>query len=239
MTRTHTKLTRPAKERALSRLQGLLGAAVLACLIAGGIVLATASSAIAHDGLISTDPEADDTLTTSPPQITLTFSGELLDAEGASLIEVVGENGRDITDGEPTIEGTVLTQKLSEESGGGTFTVRWRVVSSDGHPISDEYSYTVNGPASPGTGTGTDSPTPGPEEAEQTPEQSPPPAEAAEGPGHGEPTGGGAFPPALFILGFALLLGGTAFAVILPARNRRLRRAAARTASRGEIPDDA
>ena len=61
--------------------------------------------------------------------------------------------------GDPVLDGTRLTQPLAG-SASGTVTVLWRVVSSDGHPVSGELSFTVgDGSVAP---NGTQTPLPGP-----------------------------------------------------------------------------
>ena len=50
--------------------------------------------------------------------------------------------------GAPVVADTVLTQPLAGEAS-GVVTVLWKVVSSDGHPISGEYSFTVDAPRPP------------------------------------------------------------------------------------------
>ena len=47
-------------------------------LLGAGLTLAVATPAQAHDELVSSYPEADSTITGSPAEITLSFSGELI-----------------------------------------------------------------------------------------------------------------------------------------------------------------
>lgn len=127
-----------------------------ALLIAFGTVLAAASPASAHDELIGSDPAAGGTLDALPAQLTLTFSAEIADDEGASVVEVTDAAGTSLTGGTPTVRDNVLTQPLAGAASGAV-KVLWKVVSSDGHPISGEYSFTVEGAPAP---TETAAPTP-------------------------------------------------------------------------------
>ncbi|KJL42520.1 MULTISPECIES: copper resistance protein CopC [Microbacterium] len=127
-----------------------------ALLLAFGVVLATASPALAHDELLGSDPAADSTLDALPAQLTLTFSAEIADDDGASVVEVTDSSGSSLVDGAPTVQDNVLTQPLAGEASGAV-RVLWKVVSSDGHPISGEFSFTVTGAPTP---TETASPTP-------------------------------------------------------------------------------
>ena len=138
-----------------------------ALLVAFGIVVAAASPAHAHDELLGSDPAADSSLDALPAQLTLTFSGEIADDEGASVVEVTDAAGASLADGTPTVRDNVLTQPLTGAASGAV-KVLWKVVSSDGHPISGEFSFTVAGAPAP---TPTESATPTPTET-ATPSES-------------------------------------------------------------------
>jgi methionine-rich copper-binding protein CopC len=97
-----------------------------------GIVFAGAP-AWAHDELIGADPATGARVDALPAEITMTFSGVLMDEPGATDVVVTDAAGTDLTSGDPVIDGTRLTQQLSG-SAAGEVTVIWRVVSSDGHP---------------------------------------------------------------------------------------------------------
>ena len=128
-----------------------------ALLVAFGVVLATASPAHAHDELLGSDPAQGSTLDALPAQLTLTFSAEIADDEGASVVEVTDASGASLVDGTPTVQDNVLTQPLAGEASGAV-TVLWKVVSSDGHPISGQFSFTVAGAPTP-TESATPTPT--------------------------------------------------------------------------------
>lgn len=117
-----------------------------------------ASPASAHDELIGSDPAADAHLDAVPQELQLTFSGLLLDEPGATQVVVTDAAGAALTVDDPVLDGTRLTQGLTG-SASGTVTVVWRVVSSDGHPVSGEFSFTV-GEAEATTPTPTASPAP-------------------------------------------------------------------------------
>lgn len=116
--------------------------AVLAgVVVAAALVFATAVPASAHDELQSSSPSADENLPTAPDAVTLTFSGEVL-TTGAAVI-VVDAAGRDLVVGEPEIVETTVTAPLESGLPDGGYEIRWRVVSSDGHPISGIVPFTV------------------------------------------------------------------------------------------------
>ena len=160
--------------RSLVRL--LTAAAAAALLSAGGFIVASPASA--HDELVSSDPAADASLEALPAQLTLTFSAEIADDEGASQVQVTDAAGTVHTSGSPAVTDNVLTQPL-QGAASGAVTVLWKVVSSDGHPISGEFAFTVTAPVAPTpTGSASATPTPTPDEtvaATPTPTPTPTP----------------------------------------------------------------
>ena len=119
-----------------------LAAAALVAAALAIVGLATAPAASAHDEMLGADPAADATVATLPASITLTFSGILLDEPGAAEVVVTDAAGASLVDGDPILDGTRLTQQLTG-SPSGAVSVLWKVVSSDGHPISGQYAFTV------------------------------------------------------------------------------------------------
>lgn len=144
-------------------------AAIAGLAVACGLLFAGASPASAHDELIGTDPASGVTLDASPAQLTLTFSAEIADDPGASEVQVTDAAGTSLA-GEPAAQDNVLTVPLVGEASGAV-TVLWKVVSSDGHPISGEFGFTVTPATTP-----TPTPTPTPTET-VTPEPTPSPTE--------------------------------------------------------------
>ncbi|MEV8240945.1 copper resistance CopC family protein [Microbacterium testaceum] len=116
-------------------------ASLLVALVA--LLVLPASPAFAHDELVSTDPPADAVLDALPAQITFTYSADILTEQGTAVVEVTDATGASLTEGTPVVSGTDVTQMLAG-SASGAVTVKWRVVSSDGHPIDGTFSFTVN-----------------------------------------------------------------------------------------------
>jgi methionine-rich copper-binding protein CopC len=192
--------------------------AVTGVLIAVGGLFAAAPPAAAHDQIVSSSPEAGGTVSEVPEQISLTFSGEIFADFSAVIVEVIAADGQNIATGDPTVDGTTVTQAV-QPGQVGVFTVRWRVVSSDGHPISNEYQYTVEAVAVPPS-------TPTPDVTEEpTPRPSPTATATATPAGdvHNGPSGGGEIFPGLAVLGVVVVLGGGLIIVLMVARERRRR----------------
>jgi methionine-rich copper-binding protein CopC len=129
---------------------------VVTVLLAAASILFSASAARAHEELASSDPASGATLDVLPAQLTLTFSGELLDDDGATVIAVTDAAGTSLVAGSPVVDDNVVTQPVAGDASGAV-TVVWKVVSSDGHPISGEYSFAVEAAAPVATPTPTES----------------------------------------------------------------------------------
>ena len=117
--------------------------ALAAALLTAFLVLFAPLSASAHDSLLASSPEADSTVDTLPTALTLTFSAKLIDETGATEVVVTDPSGNSVTDGAATVEGAIVTQPLAAEAPAGVYHVIWKVVSSDGHPTSGEFEFTV------------------------------------------------------------------------------------------------
>lgn len=122
----------------------------LAAATAAAALLALPAPAWAHDTLISSDPADGAQMDEAPEEIELTFSGDLQDV--GTAVQVTDSSGADVTDGDPVLNGPTVAQAVTPpgEPAGGTdggteetYTVVWRVVSSDGHPIEGTFTYDV------------------------------------------------------------------------------------------------
>lgn len=227
MTSVRNRRPSPSPTSSKRRRGFVASASLSALLVIGGAVLGTASPAAAHDELLSTYPEASATIPTDPAEISLTFTGKLQTLEGATVIEVIAEDGSNLADGAPEITEATVTQHLSDQPVVGEVTVRWRVVSSDGHPISDEYTFTVE---AMGTPSASPTPTNGASQTEESTETATPTAESGSGDIHSQPGTDLEALPILVIAGGAALLGSAALLMVMAGRDRRRRDWAAQQA---------
>ncbi|GAB6937844.1 copper resistance CopC family protein [Isoptericola variabilis] len=139
-------------------------AVLLAAVAVPVLGLAVAQPASAHDRLLSSDPADGASVDEAPAQITLVFSADVL-AAGAQ-VAVTTPDGTVPAD--VTVDGDEAVAALPADLPGGDWDVAWRVVSSDGHPIEGDLSFTVAAaPASPSpspsaVSSGTPSPTTSP-----------------------------------------------------------------------------
>ncbi|WP_298873656.1 copper resistance CopC family protein [uncultured Microbacterium sp.] len=119
------------------RFRALAGGIVVAV----AVVLASIVPASAHDQLLSSTPAEGERLASAPDEISLSFSADVLDV-GAEVV-VADADGVDWAGADPLLSAGVVTVPLRGELPAAGYEVRWRVVSSDGHPISGVVPFTV------------------------------------------------------------------------------------------------
>lgn len=124
--------------RTLIGLGGLAGIAMAA--------VAGLSPASAHNALVSANPAAGAIVTEQPGTFAITTSDVLLDSgtdSPTTFLQVRGPDASELYygDGCATVDGASLTMpvQLGEP---GVYTVFWGVVSTDGHPITGDYTFT-------------------------------------------------------------------------------------------------
>ncbi|WP_062644626.1 copper resistance CopC/CopD family protein [Streptomyces maremycinicus] len=119
----------------------LLGAVLVLLLLGGG-------PASAHAALRGADPADGSVVKTAPDAITLTFT------ESVGLLDdsfrVFDPDNRRVDTGEAEHadgRGDTARIELPAKLGTGTFTVAWRVVSADSHPIAGAFTFSVGSPS--------------------------------------------------------------------------------------------
>lgn len=116
-------------------------AAAAALVAALGTVLAPASPAAAHDVLEATEPAAGATVASVPPTIRLTFLHTPI-ALGSQIL-IRDEAGTNQSDGPVAVVDNHVTQPVKAGAPAGHYTVAWRIVSADSHPIEGTFSFTA------------------------------------------------------------------------------------------------
>uniref|UniRef100_UPI00117F3C31 copper resistance CopC family protein n=2 Tax=Streptomyces TaxID=1883 RepID=UPI00117F3C31 len=118
--------------------------AFLAALLTLLVLLGSAPPAAAHAALSGTDPRDGTVLKTAPRQLTLSFTESvgLLDGSvrlfGPDNRRVRLDEARHAPDGDDTVRVT-----LPDGLRSGTYTVAWRVVSADSHPVSGAFTFSI------------------------------------------------------------------------------------------------
>ncbi|NEV89300.1 copper resistance protein CopC/CopD [Streptomyces tendae] len=120
----------------------LLGA-VLVLLLLGG-----AGPASAHAALNSTDPGDGAVLQRAPGHVTLTFSESVgLRDDSFRVLDPGGHRVRTGVTGHAEGRSDTARVALPGGLGEGTYTVAWRVVSADSHPVSGAFTFSVGKPS--------------------------------------------------------------------------------------------
>ncbi|MGZ9139271.1 MAG: copper resistance CopC family protein [Nitrospira sp.] len=109
------------------------------------IVAAPVTSALAHSMLVKAEPPRRAVLTKSPTQVRLWFN-EKIEGDYASLV-VLDAQKQPITDAKPTL---ALGDQKSivlplPELAPGKYSVKFRVLSVDGHVVESIFDFTVKG----------------------------------------------------------------------------------------------
>jgi copper transport protein len=138
---------------------------LVACTAAMLIVLFSAGPAGAHAQLISSSPAGGATIDKSPSEIVLRFNERIEASFGG--IQVFDADGNRIPTGEPKITGSELRLPLPELKRPGFYTVVFRVISADSHPVESRFAFNFKpaanqspNPGSPSPAAGSDAPVP-------------------------------------------------------------------------------
>lgn len=123
----------------------------LATLVIAVAFLGFAGPAAAHDAAESSSPAQGASVPVPPGQVSVTFNNPPLGI--GSSFSVRDSTGAEWADGPVEIVDNVATQNIKPGGPGGQYTVAWRVVSSDSHPIEGSFAFMVvsaAGEATPG-----------------------------------------------------------------------------------------
>ncbi|MFE4371713.1 copper resistance protein CopC [Streptomyces sp. NPDC056835] len=113
---------------------------VVACAVLGASAL-LAPPAHAHTALASSNPADTSTLSAPPGEVALTFNEKM---DGAyARVAVTGPDNRSVTSGGTRVKDRTVTQALNAAAPAGRYTVAFRVVSTDGHPVTGSLTYTL------------------------------------------------------------------------------------------------
>lgn len=128
---------------------------VLGTFVLAAALLGFSAPASAHDAAGSSSPAQGATVATTPEQVSVTFNKNPLGI-GAQF-SVKDSAGAEWADGAVQIVDSTATQKLKAGAPAGAYTVAWRVVSSDSHPIEGTFGFTATAAAAGAAPSGTSS----------------------------------------------------------------------------------
>lgn len=186
-------------------------------LVAAAALLLAPTAALAHADYRSTSPKDGAVLESVPDEVSVQFDSGLLDA-GAALV-VTAEDGTVVSIDPPVVGDRSLSTRLLPDTGSGTYLVAFRVVSQDGHTVTDSFSFSIEG------SSGIDEPA-----AEATadaasvapvPSVAPTPAAPPAPTASGDESGSSGAPTPILLAGLALLAAAVVAAVVVVARRRR------------------
>lgn len=132
----------------------------LSVLVLAGLGLfVMAAPAFAHNSLTGSNPVDEASLDSGPAEVVLTFDQPVQEGEGLNSVAVTGPDGKQWQGGPATVDSNVVTAPVRELGPKGVYTIGYRVVSADGHPVSGELTFTLT---TAGNGT------PAPEDSSNT-----------------------------------------------------------------------
>jgi methionine-rich copper-binding protein CopC len=110
-------------------------------LVASAAIVLLPQAAEAHAALISSSPSDGDVLGGAPAEVVLTFDE---DVRPPAFVSVIAPDGANVADGEAAIDGPTVTQPLRLVPEQGAYSIGYRVVSDDGHPVTGAIHFTVD-----------------------------------------------------------------------------------------------
>jgi methionine-rich copper-binding protein CopC len=118
------------------------GARVVAGALVGfaGLLVLPAAPASAHAELVGSNPKDGATVQRLPTEVQLEFDEEVFTP---AYVQVTASDGTKVGAGAPDVAGTTVTLPLTQDGPSGSYTVAYRVVSDDGHPVTGEITFDV------------------------------------------------------------------------------------------------
>lgn len=122
--------------------------ALMAAILLATVTLFGGTSAFAHDDVVSVYPESGSSVDAGMIDLNISFNEEVLVTDGGTGFEVLvtNEKGAEQVVGCLSPMGSSLSARTAIAEP-GEYTVNWRSVSGDGHPIEGSYTFTATGTA--------------------------------------------------------------------------------------------
>lgn len=103
------------------------------------LLFAFPSLASAHTGLASSNPSEGQVISEPMKQITLEFETSLEDLSTLTLTH----EGKEIKPKDIAVQGNKMIANLSDNLKNGEYTIKWKIVGEDGHPITGQIVFDV------------------------------------------------------------------------------------------------
>ena len=108
-------------------------------MLAGAVVLLAAAPASAHASLVRTSPADGSKVVTAPRVVSLTFSENV----GSAFVAVTAPDGSPVRTSQVRSVDEMVTASVASSDQRGKYTLAYRVVSADGHPVSGTVTFTT------------------------------------------------------------------------------------------------
>lgn len=108
------------------------------------LIFAFPTGTWAHSKLQSSVPAADAKVTESVQELSLSFN-EKIDST-LSTLTIMDDKGEKINALEVKVEGSEIKAALEKPLVTGAYTVEWKIVGGDGHPVKGNYAFEVDAP---------------------------------------------------------------------------------------------
>ena len=105
------------------------------------VCLVLPGAAFAHSELVDSNPGEDQTVDRAVTSLRLTFE-EAIDPELAHVVVAGGDGNR--STGQVEVDGAVVIVPVHPLDVAGRYEVSYRVVSADGHPVTDHFRFEVS-----------------------------------------------------------------------------------------------
>jgi methionine-rich copper-binding protein CopC len=115
---------------------------IVAALTLVVLTLGLALPASAHAQLLLSNPQVGSTVFVLPSRVALTFDDNLINLGGsANQIQVTDPKGLRVDSGATAVSAATLSVNLKADSLIGKYEVTYRVISADGHPVSNSFPF--------------------------------------------------------------------------------------------------
>lgn len=108
------------------------------------LVFAFPAGTWAHSKLQSSIPAADAKVTEAVQELSLSFN-EKIDST-LSTLSIKNDKGEKLDTTEVKVEENLLKASLEKPLDSGSYTVEWKIVGRDGHPVKGTYTFQVEAP---------------------------------------------------------------------------------------------
>ena len=120
---------------------------LVSAVVAAAASLGCPAPAAAHTSLAASTPAAGAVVHPETGAVEMVFSGAVQPA--LSTVVVTGPDGADVSSGSPSATGPRLVQPVTAPLAPGSWTVSYRVMAADGHPVTGSLTFQVRADVEP------------------------------------------------------------------------------------------